>query len=240
MILKLVSEHPLLFDIVISAEEIALKCHLTGEVLLWNYDYEFLSSNLYKNSFEALTSQVQEDVVIQHIDPEQQSDFAIAVSLCSSGFTADWGIGLSFFEFHEDVVGFERQNAHSERLVSTSINKGPFVRFAWGITFEPRLNLHCDPPDGILAEDWRDATFDPNSPRVFVRVERQVIFGFPDVNAFMFSMRPYHYDVVDMTSNQRETLISALRNLKSESKIVLRHRPPVISYLEHLNRITSD
>jgi hypothetical protein len=45
---------------------------------------------------------------------------------------------------------------------------------------------------------------------MYFRVERQCTIPFPKVNGSVFLIRPYTYDVEDLTPGQRELLISVL------------------------------
>jgi hypothetical protein len=114
------------------------------------------------------------------------------------------------------VAGIAELNRRSEQLVETMIDaRDGLVRFAWGITFDGELNHHPQPPAGLR----RRFAFDPNDPRAFLRVERQTIWGFPEVGAVLFTIRTYLYDCKAVCHNRkrRGDLIAAIRSMSPES-----------------------
>jgi hypothetical protein len=84
------------------------------------------------------------------------------------------------------------------------------VRFAWGVTFDDRLNHHPDKPRGA---------FDPANPKAWLRVERQTIWGFPARGAALFTIRTYLYDCNDLRREIREPLVAALLSMSPESRV---------------------
>ena len=81
----------------------------------------------------------------------------------------DTSVGHSFAAVHEPVAGMAEMNRRGEEFVNimTRATDG-LVRFAWGVTFDDRLNHHPDKPR---------TPFDPANPRAFLRVERQAEHG---------------------------------------------------------------
>jgi hypothetical protein len=65
------------------------------------------------------------------------------------------------------------------------------VRFAWGLSTDTPLNHHPEPPMNILPLQWQGRNFDPNNPRLYLRIERQVIWGLPKYEAVLFVIRTY-------------------------------------------------
>jgi hypothetical protein len=76
-------------------------------------------------------------------------------------------------------------------MLQTVVQKGPFTRFAWGISTDNRLNHHPVPREGINADAWHGRKpLDDRSP-IYIRSERQNLIGFPEVEAFLFTIRTY-------------------------------------------------
>ncbi len=86
-------------------------------------------------------------------------------------------------------------------MLKMIIDKEPFTRFAWGISTDDRLNHHPEPPVGYDPEEWRGRKF---SDQFFVRVERQNLIGLKEVDAFIFTIRTYFYDVEALNSEEKK------------------------------------
>ncbi|WP_274378950.1 heme-dependent oxidative N-demethylase subunit alpha family protein [Deinococcus cavernae] len=55
-------------------------------------------------------------------------------------------LGRDFVAVHEPVAGSEPMNRTAPRLVEAVISRGPFVRFAWGVSMGDRLDHHPNAP----------------------------------------------------------------------------------------------
>jgi hypothetical protein len=102
--------------------------------------------------------------------------------------------------------------------VDAMVNKGPFVRFVWGIESDARPNHHPDPPPGEDSKVWDGRDF--SQGRFWVRAERQVIWGLPDVNAALFTIKVCHTPGEEVLADpsMRDSLISALESMSPESR----------------------
>jgi hypothetical protein len=216
---RLETEHPALFQIV----DGVLTCALTGERLGFDANFELRSVEPadgmrppYACAFDALASQVQEDLAVVTASPEK-SHWLSAIHLCSpNAWAAEDKIGRTFAMIHEPVAGMEQMNRQAEVLVDTMLNATDgFVRFAWGVTWDDELNHHPQPPTFVR----RAGRFDPAAPRAFLRVERQTIWGFPEISSALFTIRTYLYDCTAIRRDpaRRDALISALRTMSPES-----------------------
>jgi hypothetical protein len=152
-------------------------------------------SPIYADPFDALASQVQEDLaVVRRADGR---DWTCAIHLCCPGhWTAEDKIGLDFVTMHGSVPGMERFRRPG--MVNVMIEKGPFVRFVWNLVTDTRLNHHPEPPPGVGAEAWRERPFDPERPRLFMRVEREVLWGFPEAKAALLALRTCFRDCAEI------------------------------------------
>lgn len=119
---------------------------------------------------------VQEDYTIHKI--ENGSDKLIYTNVCMpSLWRPEESLGKSLSEFHEPVPNI----VFPQKLIN-SLVVGRYVRFVWSVFHNQRLNQHPDLPL---------ETFDPHNPIWHIRVERQVTIGFPEINCFLFVIKPY-------------------------------------------------
>lgn len=152
----------------------------------------------------------QEDLAV--IARDEQSDWLAATHVLSP---QHWDprdkLGRDFVAVHTPVAGSGPMNATAPRLVDAVIHRGPFVRFAWGLSMSDRLDHHpAGPPD---ADRHADTHFDPD--RAFLRVERQTLTGFPQASGALFTIRPLTTPIRDavITAEQARALARALRSM---------------------------
>ncbi|MFN2455475.1 MAG: DUF3445 domain-containing protein [Pyrinomonadaceae bacterium] len=229
---RFVTEYPQLFSCeILAGGKSALRCELTGEVLIFDAEMKLIEvrgSDIasrvpeYASAFDGLCSQVPEDIAVVSLAPEG-NDYLTAIHLCSpSHWAAEDKIGKNFTAIHAPVPGIERINRTAPSLVDAMINKGPFVRFAWGITGDTRLNHHPQPPPGLTIEQWRGRTFQAkNASSPFaLRIERQVLHGLPELNAALFAIRVYFISGEEIRANERERALlrAALLSMTPESR----------------------
>lgn len=182
------------------------------------------------DTFEDIAYQVQDDLAVVHV-PTKGEDRLVAVHVCApSGWDPSKKLGKSFLGIHAPIPEMEPINRNAANMMRALTREGIRQRFVWGIQFDNQLNRH---PDVITPENR--IGFDADSPEVFVRVERQCIIGFPEESGFLFTIRPYIYDVATLSSEHRRNLRDALRSL---SPAILRYKgieddvKPVIAWLE--------
>jgi hypothetical protein len=245
---RLVEEYPPYFSMVAGdAGGWVLHCALSGESLRFNADLDYLGMGAetgspqppYGCALDALACQVQEDMAITELDA--QADRLSALHLC---FPNHWSpqdkIGRGFDALHEPVPGFEKIARQSRVLLRHLVDQGPFVRFAWGLATDRRLNHHPDPPPGgTEASAWRGRRFDLARPRLYVRVERQVMLGMPQVGAFLFTVRTYLEDVAGLTAHERIRLRSAIASMDAQTlryKGIEGWRDDILVWLQRLAR----
>src|SRR5690606_22334856 len=100
-------------------------------------------------------------------------------------------------------------------------HKGPFGRFAWGFSSDTRLNHHPEPPPGIDPVQWQGRRFSsPEESTFYLRIERQVTWGFPEIDAAFFSIRVYYLEGISIRRDpeKREKLVAALKSMTPESR----------------------
>ncbi len=181
------------------------------------------------SSLDDLALLVPEDFAV--ISRDQNSDWVSYLHLCSpSHWSAEGKIGKSFFAVHAPVPGIEKILKAQKAMVDAIISKGPFVRFVWSFVTDRELNHH---PDSVHPRVWRGESENP----FFLRVERQVTWPFPSLNAGLFTIRVSFVDSQVIKSNAfyKENLVSALKGMTDESlqyKGILDFRDQVIEYLD--------
>ena len=65
-------------------------------------------------------------------------------------------------------------------------------------------SCHRDPHGG---------QFDPKNPRAFLRIERQTIWGFPEVDASLFTIRTYFEDIAKLPADKRAKVATAIESM---------------------------
>jgi len=210
-----------------------LDCFLMKERLVFDKSMTLLdvhdSNNIYTDSFDAIVSQLQEDVcVIQKhpsikcvedknkkfskIENDKKGNWISAIHLnFENGWTAQEKIGKSFNEIHKPVAMFDKISKNEEKIVTAMIEKGPFERFAWGLQKDNLLNKS----EGIRYWSW--------SPYyISLRVERQIILGLNNSlingenDTAIFLIRTYIkklYDLLSYNEEQFKKLNSAIMNM---------------------------
>ncbi|BAT55876.1 hypothetical protein NOS3756_48700 [Nostoc sp. NIES-3756] len=229
MIERLVQEHPQHFDWQQTPNTRKFHSYLTQETLYLNADWElqqvFTQSSpvcpTYVSTLDALAAQIQEDlsVICRRADG---SNWLSAVHLCyPNHWSAEEKIGRDFAAIHAPVAGMEKINRRSDAIVDTMIAREPTVRFAWGLSTDTRLNHHPKAPPHISPSQWQGRKFDLQSPKLYLRIERQVIWGLPEYDTALFTIRTYFRDcsVVKQDSVLRSKLYAAIESMTAESLI---------------------
>jgi hypothetical protein len=211
---RLLSDYPAQFTGTSGEEGLSLKNKHTEEDIT-SGDWTTVAGRRYLSLFDALCSQVQEDVAIVQLGEE---DFVTAIHLCAPNH---WDprekIGKPFYAVHAPVPAMERTLQHYQKmLASIAASPNASTRFAWGIATDSRLNHHPDPPPGTDPDDWGGRRQEPDA-HWFVRSERQNLVGFPQVNAFMFTIRTYHYAVDGLSAGEKAKLLAAVRSMSPET-----------------------
>lgn len=227
LVRRLPEEHPDWFYAEAGEQGTRLQCRLTGERLDFTPEWDWLPAPLpgidppYATALDALACQVAEDLAVTVTD-DRGGDWLGALHVCSpSAWVPEEKIGLPFTRVHEPVPGMERLAPYAPSLVRTTVERGPFVRFVWALAGDDRWNHHPEPPPGVSPEAWRLPAFRPEADPPFTfRVERQVLWGLPEVGACLFAIGPYHTDPHEIRADphRRTLLAAALRSLSPASR----------------------
>lgn len=123
---------------------------------------------------------VAEDVVVLHRGAGDGRIEALHVR-APSGWRPERALGATMTELHGGVPGL-LDRASGETLTRMMIDRGPYVRFVWGVHTCGALDHH---PDRVVKARWEDAE------RAYLRVERQVTIPLRHVDAAIFLIRVY-------------------------------------------------
>jgi dimethylamine monooxygenase subunit A len=216
IIAQLTSEYPSIFSL---ENQYTLFNTSTGERIRWKPDHVNIEESQYLSLFDALCCQVQEDIAVVQMREGEHRDFLTAIHLCSPNhWSPAEKIGKPFHRIHEPVPNMERVTQHYGKMLSSIVTtKGPYTRFAWGIATDNRLNHHPEPPPGINPNTWHGRQHETDEQPYYIRTERQNLVGFPEVNAFMFTIRTYFYSVGTLDQVEKKALVSALESMSPEA-----------------------
>jgi hypothetical protein len=96
------------------------------------------------------------------------------------------------------------------------------VRFVWGVETDARLNHHPEPPPGVSESDWQGRAFGtPEAPSpFFLRVERQALWGLPEVSTTVFTIRVSFIEGQEILAHpeERARLRAALLSMSPEAR----------------------
>lgn len=212
---QLVAEHPEHFSLVQQAAEWVFTNKITGTQLCIDTNWQTLVSGKYTDVTDALAAQVQEDIAFCQL--EDSTDWLAALHICAPNYWSPGKkIGKPFNAVHAAVPGMEKAVPHNFKMLQTIVSKGPYIRFAWGITTDNRLNHHPEPPPNVDPVYWQGRQIDGLSP-LYCRVEKQTLIGFKDVNAFLFLIRTYFYSVTELTPQEKLRLLKAVEGMNALS-----------------------
>ncbi|MFN8790392.1 MAG: heme-dependent oxidative N-demethylase subunit alpha family protein [Bdellovibrionales bacterium] len=227
LIRRLPEESPEIFTLE-PGDAWTLLCRHTQDVIRVSHQGELLD---YRSSedvgpqptsaLDALALQVPEDLALT--SREGEKDWLSLLHLCSpSHWAAEDKIGLDFGAVHRPIPHIDKITRVSSQLVEAMIHKGPFVRFVWSFVTDQRLNHHPVAPPGWSQAEWKGRTFDLSQDCPFhFRVERQVIWGLPEVQASLFTIRISFWSGLEVKAHPvyRDQLLSALRSMSPESRV---------------------
>jgi len=210
MLQQLCLEHNDYFSLQTTAEQNTLDCLLSGEQLLIGNDYQLLQHNEYdyQNLFDALAMQVQEDVCLMQV--HDSTTELVAAHLCAANhWSAREKLQLSMPGLHQHVPGFANDNREPDMLLGSILNKAtPYTRFAWGLAEHAILNQH---PQHVSPVSHSA------SDKLFMRIERQVIWPIQGTPLILFTIRTYFRDCADLGFSQLSSLINAIQHMDTDT-----------------------
>lgn len=236
IIQRLIQEHPQHFYIEKTANNLlAFHSLLTGDILYLDTDWQLQQVHsqvipLLNSTFDALCVQVQEDLAVI-CRGDDGTNWLSAIHLCyPNHWSAEEKIGRDFATVHAPVAGMEKINQRSQAIVERMITQKPMVRFAWGLSTDTQLNRH--PKSPITGR-----SFNLKYPRLYLRIERQVIWGLPEFESALFTIRTYFRDcsVIKKEPVLRSKLRSALQSMQLESltyKGLVENKNAILAWLD--------
>lgn len=212
----LLREHPDKFKLRRTEGGFALLNLISGDLVEWDYAWKDVRHHKYGSLFDALCCQVQEDIAICQLD--HGNDWLAALHLCAPNhWSAEEKIGHPFSIVHAPVPEMDKTKAQSYKLLQSVLHKGPFTRFAWGISTDSRLNHHSNPGPGLTEDEWHGRKPLTNGAGIYIRSERQNLVGFPEVQAFLFTIRTYFYTVDDLNAEEKNALLQAVETMSTDT-----------------------
>jgi hypothetical protein len=217
-----------------------VECILTKEKLAFNQNYELIIEKSivefkYVDAVDALAMQVGEDLVIHHIPagqinplkPEAEKvDSADCIHLCHcNGWDAQWAIGQTFDFIHKKVPRINQIVPNAMRMMMSFIQNSNwcFERIAAiSIKTTDILNRHES-----FKSEW-DKPFNPESPLMHLRVERQTITGFRESECFLFTIRTFLYDLDSTTATVPEEVKT--KRLQAAIETITAPNPKAYAY----------
>lgn len=226
LISVLTQEYPTFFRWEQRKDSGILTCRLTSDSLHFRdfqlQNVESPSQPEYRDGLDALACQIPEDIAVVSHTSNPEKDWLAAIHLCAAGhWSAEQKIGKNFTDVHAPVPHISPITQASRAMVHAMIHKGPFVRFVWGFATDNRLNHHIEPPPGWDAAQWKGRNFsealDVDCP-FYLRVERQVTLGIPEVDSALFFIRVYFFDGREIRSRpeQRDRLVLQLQTMDED------------------------
>lgn len=213
---RLLEEYPAFFELTRKDEVNIFQNRMRGEQIRYTDDGHLLAPSHYRNLPDALAMQIQEDLAIWKLEGDQ--DWMSYIHLCAPNHWAPAAkIGRPFSAVHLPVAGMEAMRARYQPMLRSLLKGGSYVRFAWGLSTDNRLNHHPEAPKGHDLQAWKGRAFDPADPQLFVRTERQTLTGFPEVQAVLFTIRTYFEDVQSLTQAKRNQLHDAIESMSHDT-----------------------
>jgi dimethylamine monooxygenase subunit A len=158
-----------------------------------NEHYEAWGTQLYYE----LTMRVQEDITVLANEPYSA---LVMGHICTPSFWDPRHVkNASFWDIHQPVPGFPRDERVALRLADHIARRGPFVRFVWTLCADDKLDHHPHHP----RISWKEAD------TVWYRVERQITVPLEGKGA-LFLIRSYVHPLQRLSLAQRHILREAI------------------------------
>jgi len=166
----------------------------------------------------ALALTLQEDLVLM----EQGADGTVRAALLQVSFPSAWDpagkVGQDLFGLHAPVADNTQLQSAAARLASALVSKGPFVRWVWTVTADPRWRawppLRAPAAEPVDRQDLASALADPVTAPLFFRLERQVTMPLGQGYG-LFLIRVQLRPLVEVLAQpgRRELLQASLRSM---------------------------
>ena len=113
---------------------------------------------------------------------------------------------------------------NSRKIIEAMVFNGPYERFVWGLIYENELNYH---------PSLTRKPFDSNNPFFMVKVERQIMCGFPQHKTMLFVLRQY---LIPEDQVDKVALYEALSGMTPEQKAYKNIPESLIEYVGRIDK----
>lgn len=164
---------------------------------------------------DGLSMFFQEDLAIMKLDKQGNNRLALLSVCMPSGWAPEDKVGKPFDVVHKPVPHIEPISARQDSIAQLMVNatRGE-VRFAWTVMTDAGLNHH--PRRDRLRPNPSPLPEHPVGEPL-LRVERQVIWGFPECRAALFLIRTYLYAFESLKEAERSALAQAVAGMSEAS-----------------------
>lgn len=185
-----------------------LSCDVTGDILFFDKNWQLVfPKDKYVDAIDAIAMQMSEDFAICTFEKEKD-EISLIHLMSPSGWSAEWAIGKTFAEIHDKVLNPKGGLLikSPSKVIKGVINSSEPLQRVGAITFRSDAILNRMPEKNVK-DKWN---FDAYQ-KFYLRYERQVIKGLPEINGFLFTIKTCYEDLLhpDNISNA----ISALKNI---------------------------
>lgn len=164
---------------------------------------------------DGVAMSIQSDMAILQLDEHGGNRLIYLNVAMPSGWAPEDKIGRPFDQVHAPVPHIKPINVKQHAIAKLMVNatRGA-VRFAWTITTDSALNHHP-----LRDPSAKHPTPLPDHPagEPLLRVERQVIWGFPEHQASLFLIRTYLYPFDSLAAPARSALAQAVAGMSEAS-----------------------
>ena len=165
---------------------------------------------------------MQEDWAVVRQDGGGSDGAGDVVEYVHVCFPSHWDprrkLGDHFAGVHAPVANNGVLLKAHRNIVQAMVGKGPFVRHAWGVARDGRLDHHPDSPgDGVALDPPGAGAAEP----AYLRVERQTTRGFPALGRALFTIRTYLLPFTRLRGDDpaaARALAAALRGMSAEER----------------------
>jgi hypothetical protein len=241
---KLAEEYPAQVSVIESADHLEFKSAFTGDAFTLipsRNEVTSMKGHLsYVSAWDAMGAQVPEDLAIWRLNDDGTEHLEGLHLNAPNHWAALEKVGRSFAAVHVPVAHIEKIVPWAVNLLDGILKKGPYTRFAWGVGTDSRLNHHPEAAPGVDPKEWHGRSFNPNEPKLYARVERQVLWGFLDSKRALFTIRTYFHDMEKMKAERPEAvkgLIDAIESMSPQSlayKGLVHDKENVVGWLKCL------
>lgn len=232
-------QNPSEFKVIRGKGKILVDAYLTGDLLVINESGELDLENstvraTYIDSFDALSMNLQEDLVVQLID--KNSDYTSTISLYhANGWSAQDAINQTFMGIHSEVERINKIIPAPLQMFKAILNSPlPFERVA-AISFRTDSILNRHPKNGLVHKP-----FTLENQNLFIRVERQTVVpvltskeGGPE--GFLFTIKTYFMNCAELSPESREKALEAFEENSPDvysNSFIDKNRDLVIPWLK--------